>query len=291
MSLLPPKKVYLNIQSCLLALIIAATCTSCRTFDKGNSRIINEPAPLPETTRANFGVVAMLPTVSAPEFRFKHPATPTEAMVPIAVTTFNVLRSGADGDRNLGEAAATIALAVLISGTVGVIGGIMVGVPEEELKKCEASMRQAVREQPLELAIQSRVQQVAAKARYSGLVSVPASAAAKLDLQSVTNRDFRAVANLGFDSLLSARVAGQWFERAHGFNPALTYSASVNIDVIRVSDGAVLHAGHLDYRGHQMRFTEWAANDAKAFRAETERARRAFAWAIMEQIFAIDTRK
>jgi hypothetical protein len=82
---------------------------------------------------------------------------------------------------------------------------------------------------------------------------------------------------------------GQWFEDAYGLNPALTYSAKVEVDVTRVSDGALLHSGHLDYRGHQMRFTEWAANDAQAFRAETERARRAFAWAIMEQLFAIDT--
>jgi len=277
----------------LLAIIlsIAFTCTGCRTFDKGMARIINEPAPLPEATRAHFGMVAMLPPGSAQEFGFRHPATPTEAMLPIAATTFNVLKEDAEGDRNLREAAGKIALALLISGTVGVIGGIIVGVPEEELKKCEATMRQAVEEQPLEPAIQSRVQQVAAKARFSGLVSVPASAAAKLDLQSVTNRDFRALANLGFDSLLSVRVSGQWFEEADGFNPALTYGARVEVDVIRVSDGALLHSGHLDYRGHQMRFTEWAANDAKAFRAETERARRAFAWAIMEQLFAIDTRR
>ena len=274
-----------------LLLSAALACTSCRTLDEGMSRIINEPAPLPEKTRASFGVVALLPSGSAPEFQFTHPATPTEAMLPIAATTFNVLKEDAEGDRNLREAAGKIALAVLISGTVGVIGGLMVGVPEEVLKECEASMREAVQEQPLEPAIRSRVQQVAAKARCSGLVSVPASAAAKLDLQSVTNRDFRALGNLGFDSLLSVRVSGQWFEQADGFNPPLTYAASVHLDVMRVSDGAVLHSGHLDYRGHQMRFTEWAANDAKAFRAETERARRAFAWAVMEQLFAIDTRK
>lgn len=272
-------------------LIIALTGSSCRTFDKGMSRIINEPAPLPETTRASFGMVAMLPTGSTPEFGFTHPATPTEAMLPIAASTFSVLSSSADGDRNLREAAGKIALAVLLSGTVGVIGGVITGVPEEKLKECEATMRQALQEQPLEPAIQSRLQHVAAKVRFSNLISVPASAAAKLNLQSATNRDYRALASVGFDSLLSVRVSGQWFEDANGLNPALTYSARVDVDVIRVSDGAVLHSGHLDYRGHQMRFTEWAANDAKAFRAETERARRAFAWAIMEQLFAIDTRK
>jgi hypothetical protein len=57
------------------------------------------------------------------------------------------------------------------------------------------------------------------------------------------------------------------------------------------SDGALLHAGDLDYRGHRLKFTEWAARDAKAFRSETERAHRTFAWAIMEQLFALDTRK
>jgi hypothetical protein len=290
-SVLSLARVYQYFRSFIFALVIAATCTSCRTFDKGMSRIINEPAPLPETTRANFGVVAMLPTGSAPEFGFKHPATPTEAMLPIAAATFNVLASGEDGDHNLREVAGRIAIGLLVSGTVGVIGGIITGVPDEKLKECEATMRQALQEQPLEPAIQSRVQQMAGKARFSGLIPVPASAAAKLNWQSATNRDFRALTNAGCDSLLTVRVLGQWFEDAHGLNPALTYSARVDVDVIRVSDGTVLHSGHLDYRGHQMRFTEWAANDAKAFRAETERARRAFAWAIMEQLFAIDVRR
>ena len=109
--------------------------------------------------------------------------------------------------------------------------------------------------------------------------------------EALVERDQQPALRGGRRGDISVRVSGQWFEPADGFNPPLIYSASVHLDVMRVSDGAVLHSGHLDYRGHQMRFTEWAANDAKAFRAETERARRAFAWAVMEQLFALDTRK
>ncbi len=261
--------------SATLLVVMLSFCSGCRTHEGNFSRIINEPAPVPGKVRASFGRVGILLTGDNPDFGFKRPATPSEAVVPIMDKTFAPI------DRSANDAS-ILAFGLIVSGVVGVVGSYVVGVPESEIKDAESSLRKPLIEAPLETQIQNRVVQIAARRK----IPQPGSVTVKNISRRPTGEELRAISVLGLDSLLVIRVFQQRFEELHGLNPPMTFAVTVDVEVLRVSDGVRLHRGELEYRGRKLKFTEWAEHRAKPFRSEMERVTRTTAAVIVDQLLA-----
>lgn len=76
----------------LLLVLLLAAATGCRSTDNF-SRIVNEPAPLPESVRSGFGKVGVLPPGTAADFVFAHPASRGQIVLVRSTETFNTLAS------------------------------------------------------------------------------------------------------------------------------------------------------------------------------------------------------
>jgi hypothetical protein len=173
----------------------------------------------------------------------------------------------------------------------GVVEGLVAGVTKAEIKKNEKAMRQALEENPLQPGIQTCLGQVAAKRSFERLVQVPDPTLADLKSQTATNRDYRALSGLGFDSALEIRISEQGFIPAGRLNRSMMFVAEAEVFVIRISDGAILHAGCLNYQSCERTFTEWGANHARNVRMELKQAQQIFADSVLEQLFALDPEK
>lgn len=230
--------------------------------------------------------MGVLLTSDNPEFNFQRPATPLEAAIPIAEKTYNSVHRATRPDKDsdlddyFKESAASLAFGIIAAGVVGVVGSYVVGVPEDEIKEAESSLRQALRERPLEPQIQNCVMQIATRRSMFQLSSVTM----KMNPRNPTTNDLQALSILGIDSLLIVHVHRQRFEELHGLNPPMTFAVTVDVEVKRVSDGVRLHKGSLEYRGRRLRFNEWAERKAKPFRSEMERVTRTMASVIVDQL-------
>jgi hypothetical protein len=186
---------------------------------------------------------------------------------------------------DLDDGAGEIVAGVLISGVVGILSGLFTGVPDHEIDAAGIELRRALRESPLLPGTADRVQALLQAQGGPPLVAIPEQMAAELKAHSLTDRDYRPLSGLEIDTVMEIAVYRQCFRASDGINPPMTFDASVHVYLTRVSDGALLFAGPLDYRSRKYRFGKWADHNAKRFRAELERARQTIAESIVEQMF------
>src|SRR3954468_16603851 len=73
---------------------VVLLASGCQTQSRNFSRIVNEPAPLPEGLRASFGKVGVVPDAVLPDPRWSRPMNKPEAMGLIAETTFKNINQG-----------------------------------------------------------------------------------------------------------------------------------------------------------------------------------------------------
>src|SRR5262249_7229226 len=88
---------------CAVLTLSLAIGAGCRSNDTNFSRILNEPAPLPESVRANLGVVGILPASVSSEFAFEYPPTPGEVMMTRSAQTSTTLTEAARATRSQKE--------------------------------------------------------------------------------------------------------------------------------------------------------------------------------------------
>jgi hypothetical protein len=88
--------------------------------------------------------------------------------------------------------------------------------------------------------------------------------------------DYRPLAAEGIDTILEVSVTRLGLERRHpnegGPNPPLALTMSTRIRLIRSGDGAQLYREELSRRSGALKFVEWAAHDAQAFRGGLDAA-------------------
>jgi len=115
--------------------------------------------------------------------------------------------------------------------------------------------------------------QVEADAKIGGvkLVKVPLASAQK----AARDNDYPPLAALGVDTVLEVSMT-QIFGEAEGemSNPVLPLDMQAHIRLIKTSDNYEIFSGDYFYRGKQLKYTEWSANNAeqlaKAMRAGYE---------------------
>ncbi len=272
------------LQTCVIVLAVVAV-SGCRTGESDFPRIVNEPMPVPPALRSSFGVIGVLPADLATNFEFGQPARPGEAMGVIGTTTFiGLAETSTENDEgHPGRQLEDIAFSAALAGVIGVFGGVMTGVPQGDLKRAQAAMSLALRDNPLEPGIQAQLQQLAGKKRSRNFGPIPETIRTRLNGNTIAKDNLQALAGSGIDSVMCLQVDGERFVPGAGLNPPMAVDISLRVLILRVSDGQTLFEQTLEYQGEKLRFTRWGANHAKLFRAELEVAQRTFAAAIFDE--------
>ena len=257
----------------LLALLgVAAGC-----YSPGRSRITSEVAPADDSVRSSFGRVGLLLVDRGTPFSFQYPRNGTEATVDIAKSTWK------EGDYD--DGVDDFVAGLIFSGTVGLIGGAVVGVPQSSIVAAEEVMRQSLQQQPVIAEISSRIQTCFDQRGQPAPIVIPPEFAADLAEEDPDKRDYCALSSLDIDSVMEIAVEWHGFRTPGTSNPPMTMEATVRVHITRVSDGAVLFASPVHYHGHQHRFRCWAAEDARRFRSELRRIGRMVGQSVVEQVF------
>ena len=270
---------------CLIALA-AVTFSGCQTGEDNFPRIINEPMPVPPAQRSSFGVIGILPADLAAHFEFGQPDSPGEAAGVIGTKAFVGLADSSmrSDEGHPGRQLGDIAFSAALAGVIGVFGSVLAGVPEGDVKRAQTAMSLALRDNPLEPGIQTRIQQLAVKKHCQNLVPVPETVRARLEDNAPAAEHLRTLAGSDIDSVLLIRVDDERFVPGTGLNPPMAVEINLSIQIVRVSDGKVLFAKTLEYQGNRQPFTRWGANHAKLFRAELQIAQQTFAGVIFDEL-------
>jgi hypothetical protein len=299
------RNVHISLRHALAAMILMAGF-GCQTRDESFARIINEPAPLPNSVRMKFGVMAVLPATSSFAFELARPSTKGEAMVHLHQKTFDTVRRSSERDyepedrinfrtgeiesrtvpieRQLEQNLASLLVSSLVSDVVGVFGGMLLGVPKNDVEEGQRALRKAVAEHTIENRFNTSVGKRVARRNLSNVVIRAASVTTNQAGLPAPQREL--LAGEGYDSVLLTELLEQRFVDISGVNPLMTFAAGLSVQVVRVSDGTVIHSGFLDYRGRRMRFKDWTGRDARQYRREMSHAGEALAAALTEQLFS-----
>lgn len=263
----------------------------CRSTHRGEfPRIINEPAPLPEALRREFGVIGVLPVAMATNVHWNRPADGSEAFGTVAGKTWSKLMdsaefSGSFDKDDLASDAATIGLVTLISLTAGTASALAFGTSDTEFQRCDARLRKALTEEPIDRGIQKHLEKLVLQRGSTDMQLLPDSALGQIVLRG-DKPDFSAFSAAGIDSIMDIRVSELCFEVRNGLNPELAFAPEITISLHHVSDGTVRHTSALSYRGKRRSFGDWADRDAKSFRSDMKNAERLFARMLVDQYFA-----
>lgn len=257
----------------------------CRSGENDFPRIVNEPMPVPPAQRSSFGVIGILPADLTTNFEFGQPAGPGETMGDIGTKAFvGLADSSMQSDeghpgRQLGDIAFSAALGTVI----GVFGGVLAGVPEGDVKRAQAAMSLALRDNPLEPGIQTQLQRLAVKKHSRNLVPVPETLRARVKGNTISKENLQALAGSGIDSVLLLGVDNERFVPGTGLNPPMAVDINLKVEIIRIADGRVLFDKMLEYQGNRQPFTRWGENHARLFRAELQVAQHTFAAMIFDE--------
>lgn len=270
------------------ALALFLFATGCSTIPTDFPRIVNEPAPVDAATRARFGRIAVLPPAAATNVYFSPPADKGQVFQRVAGKAFDTTMEPLDHTTirtpyDLGGVVLYVGVMGAVSLTAGAIAGAIIGVTDREFQACETAFRTALEEEPMTLEIQRALTKSLGAAHATNVSLLPEQALTKLGTPG--GLDLHPLAADGFDSVLDIRVMDVGFEFQPGYNPDLSFAPKVSVRVIRIRDGAVLHASSLDYRGSKRPITRWAESNARPFRKELRKAGKTFAAEICAEYF------
>ncbi len=189
-----------------------------------------------------------------------------------------------------------IGLELLVSGTVGALVGICQGVPAATQREYLAAMNRALQAEPLPHAIQGELLRLVAQKPSPNIILLPSANAAWPTNHSTKARvqfvqSYRTSTNQEVDSILLTHIVNQWFEAPVALNPKMTFAIALEVELIRVSDGALLYERQFEYRGRSYYFTRWAENDARRFRVELKDAKIILAEIIAERLLLLESPK
>jgi len=86
------------------------------------------------------------------------------------------------------------------------------------------------------------------------------------------------------DKLLSIEILKKALTGAGGSNPQLTVCLEARVTLQNARDGQVLQTSNVRYQGDALKYSQWAANDARRFRAELARGYAELSATALEQM-------
>ena len=164
----------------------------------------------------------------------------------------------------LGVAAAGSA----VGGLVGAVHGAVTAESASKIAAAESELKNALVESKVQETLRDRVLQVARDRSRLTFVRLddPGPTAPGEDI------DYRAWVGDGADTILEVSLRKLRFEGQGGVNPPVGLRVEARTRLIRASDGTELYAETVEYRGGSSTFTQWAADEARLFREELDRA-------------------
>lgn len=265
----------------MIALVIQSGCVQ---FPR------NLPPPPSESVRAGFGTIGVVSAQYLPKSDFQVPAKGWLAGAGrgsanwAAAGASAPLQGGSGGSG--GGGIVLLALSVA-AGTIGGLAGSVVGganaEPAEKVSGSETVLSNAIASLKTQESLRDRFVQVGQSQTREHLVVLPglgpASPEEKIDYCFHSEKSIDTVVEIAIDSF---GLAGPW-----DVNPSLAFFMDSQIRVMRTTDCGELYATSLKYRGGERTFCEWAANDARPFYEELDRAYQALAEKITEELFLV----
>jgi hypothetical protein len=240
--------------------------------------------PPSDTLRARFGNMALRLQPSASAFSYELPATKgvgagrgAKAGAESGLVVMGALGSGGggSGDGALYAAVVIIGLGVattVVATPVGAVVGALRGVSADELRRSEASIGSVLAQTNVTLILRQDLLDASRVRANRSLLSVDELLPVSTNVQSVMDLELT-YAHLG--------------ERGRdSINPPMGLELSAFVRVIDPSADEQLHSYRSQFKSTLKRkFTDWAADDAKALRKEFEVGCQALADDIVAQIF------
>jgi len=234
--------------------------------------------PPSEEIRAQVGTVGVISPRLSPEASVEGPTAGkgTGAAKGAGLGAAYMLGGGATSGHPL-----TFALGIALTPVGALVGGIYgagAAEPASAVQEAERTLKKAVAELKAQEAMRDLVLEVArSETRY----------------QFVSLAEHDPLASEGIDTILEVSVPALGLAGPVGVNPPVAVVVEACAKLIRIGDGAELYAlppkdAHpLLFVSPGRRFVEWAAEDARLFREELDRAYRTLAEKIVDELFLV----
>jgi hypothetical protein len=240
------------------------------------------PPPLSEEVRENIGTVGVASACFLPKAEIQKPmGKGSGAAAGAGQGALAVVNGGAMSADPLGLLIG-IALAP-VGAAIGGVVGVVEGVPSPQIKEAENSINKAISEVNIQAAMREYVLRVARQQTGYHFTLLDSDGPKTPE----TKVDYTFLRKEGIDTVLEITVHVFGLSGLKGINPPLAFFMTLQTRVVRTLDGAVLYEQKLEYRSARRTFTNWAANDAKLFRAEFDRCYESLAEKVVEEIFCV----
>ena len=229
---------------------------------------------LSEEVRTTLGTIGVVPADVIPETQFKGP---TRGRLHGAWKGAMEALEGAGGGMGVGGPGAIIVIPIVIGvfAVTGMTVGAIMAESGSEVKEVEATLTKAPGELKVQETFRDRVLQEAREQTRHNFVLIQDQA------------PYSSLADKGIDTVLEVGLVGLRFE-GEGVNPKLTLVMNVRARLVRVQDETNVYSDNWTYSASGRKFTKWAADNAKQFREEVDRACQSLAEQIVKQLFLED---
>ena len=271
----------------LTAALLLATAACAERTDRPKPLSALPPPPT-EDVRAKIGVVGVAAADEATRRDFQKPPGKGKGAAIGAAQGFggSILGGvyvGALTYDPLGLALGT-ALGIAFA-PVAAVGGLVVGavkgVPAEEVAAAEAALSRAIDELGADRALQQRVYRLAGE--HTGREAVMLNEVVNLERDAPV----APLAGEKIDSLLAIGVPWLALVGDGKINPPLVLVARATVSLRDAAGGIRLYHTRVEFIGAAHTYTEWAADDARLFRAEIDRALGRLAERIVDEVFLL----
>ncbi|MFQ5958620.1 MAG: hypothetical protein ACE5LF_04550 [Alphaproteobacteria bacterium] len=265
-------------------LLAAAGCAERAERSKPLSAL---PPPPREDIRARIGVVGVAVAAEATRRDFQKPPGKGKGAAIGAAQGFGGsillgMSGGGGGDPQVGALLAALGIAFApVAAVGGLVVGAVKGVPAEEVAAAEAALARAIDELGADRALQERV--------YRLVREHAARDAVMLTELATVEPDATVASPVGgkIDSLLAIGVPSLALVGSGKINPPLVLVARAKVSLRDAAGGTRLYHTQVEFIGAAHTFTEWAADDARLFRAEIDRALGRLAEKIVDEVFLL----
>ena len=275
-----------SITTLTAALLLAtAACTERTDRPRPLSAL---PPPPTEDVRAKIGVVGVAAADEATRRDFQKPPGKGKGAAIGAAQGFGgsiiggLYAGASSGDPFLFALGTALGIAFApVAAVGGMVVGAVKGVPADEVAAAEVTFTRAIAELGVDRALQQRVYRLVRE--HTGRDAVMLTELAMVEPDAIV----APVVGGTIDSLLAIGVPSLTLVGDGNINPPLVLVARAQTSLRDAPGGTRLYHTRVEFIGAAHTFTEWAADDARLFRAEIDRALGRLAERIVDEVFLL----